>query len=105
MVYTLPVLLLSVYAAQAIVLKRRCCRVVQRGQYHRFKITEAGSEILKAGSNSISIVGSEFFILVTGTSTATIRIGWKGVVNPSRYFNLVTTLFEGIMEELVRGAT
>lgn len=63
-----------------------------------------GSEILKAGGNSISIVGSQFFILVTGTSTATIRIGWKGVTNPSKYAGLISTLFEGIVEELVRAS-
>lgn len=92
---------ITLNSGQQMVIETTETGLTPRGRFHRFKFTEVGSEILKAGGTSISIVGSEFFIQVSGTSTATIRIGWKSVVDPSRYFDLITTLFEGIVEELV----
>lgn len=78
------------------------CVVLQPGLYHLFKFTEFGSEIIKAGSTSVSVVGSQMFIQLSGIASTSIDVGWLGVYNPSSLKSALDPLFEGIMEELVR---
>lgn len=54
-----------------------------------------------SGDTNIDITGSQFFIQVSGVSEATVDIGWLMVVNPAEEQALITSLFQGIAEELV----
>lgn len=75
---------------------------LQPGLFHLFRIRSMSPGVLTSGSKNIDISGSQFFIQVSGVSSATVDIGWLLVVNPADEKGLVSRLFQGIADELVR---
>ncbi|GMH42851.1 hypothetical protein BSKO_10770 [Bryopsis sp. KO-2023] len=75
--------------------------IARPGLFHVFKIVSNSDGVLSTGGQSISVAGSQFYILLKGVSSATVEIGWLGVVNPESLRPLITSAFEGIIQELV----
>lgn len=88
-------------SAEELVIENTDTGIVRPGLFHVFKIVSNTDGILVTGDQSISVAGSQFFILLKGVSSSTVEIGWLGSVSPEFLRPVVTSAFEGIIQELV----